>query len=189
LFEAAFGSAEITADRMSRALAQFVRAMVSGRSRFDQAFTQGGPPNFAATFTAQELLGQQLYDGRAGCARCHGTVAHIAPAAINNGLDAVVVDQGAGQGRFKAPSLRNVAVRGRFMHDGRFASLEEVIEFYNSGVQNNPGLDQRLRGPGGQPLRLNLTVQEKAALAAFLRTLTDTQFLTDVRFSNPFIGQ
>jgi cytochrome c peroxidase len=121
-----------------------------------------------------------------GCARCHGTNAHISDDAHNTGLDATITDIGAGNGRFKAPSLRNIAVRGPYMHDGRFKTLEEVVEFYNSGVQNNPGLDPRLRGPGGAPVRLNLTATQKAALVAFMRALTDDAFLTDPRLANPF---
>ena len=73
------------------------------------------------------------------------------------------------------------------MHDGRFNSLEQVIDFYDRGVQNNPQLDPRLRnGPNGQPQRLNLSTAEKASLVAFLRTLTDASLLTDVRFADPF---
>ena len=186
LFTAAFGSPEITNARLSQALAQFVRSLVSVNAKFDRAFSVAGVPNFPATFTAQELAGQDLYNGRAGCARCHGTNAHISDGVHNTGLDATITDVGAGNGRFKAPSLRNIAVRPPFMHDGRFQTLEQVIAFYDSGVQNNPGLDPRLRGPGGQPLRLNLSAAERAALVAFLGTLTDNTFLTDGRFSNPF---
>ena len=105
----------------------------------------------------------------------------------NTGLDATITDVGAGGGTFKVPSLRNVAVRGRYMHDGRFTSLDQVVAFYDSGVQPNPGLDPRLvGGRGGQPQRLNLTAAERAALVAFLGTLTDQTFLNDVRFASPF---
>lgn len=186
LFTAAFGSPEISADRVSRALAQFVRAMVTAGATHDQAFAAGGPPNFAGTFTAQELEGFQLFTGPAGCARCHNTEAQLAPNVFNNGLDATITDQGAGQGRFKAPSLRNVGVRRFFMHDGRFTSLDQVVAHYDSGIRVNPGLDPRLLGPGGQPQRLNLTAGQRAALVAYLHALTDPGFLTDPRFSDPF---
>ena len=86
----------------------------------------------------------------------------------------------------KAPSLRDVALRGRYMHDGRFRSLAQVVEFYNSGVQANPNLDNRLRGPGGAPLRLGLTQSDKAALVAFLGTLTGSTMIAAAKFSNPF---
>jgi cytochrome c peroxidase len=72
------------------------------------------------------------------------------------------------------------------MHDGRFSTLEQVIEHYNSGIQNGPALDNRLKTPGGAPLRLNLTQNEKAALVAFLLTLNDNNLTTDAKFSNPF---
>jgi plastocyanin len=79
-----------------------------------------------------------------------------------------------------------VAVRRRFMHDGRFASLEEVVAFYDSGVQPSPGLDARLRAADGSPRRLGLSAGERAALVAFLGTLTDSAFLTSPRFADPF---
>ena len=186
LFTAAFGSSAVTSDRVSLALSQFVRSLVSVNAKFDRAFGVNGVPNFAATYTAQELAGQDLFNGRAGCARCHGTNAHIGDNSHNTGLDATITDVGAGNGRFKSPSLRNVAVRAPYMHDGRFQTLEQVIAFYDSGVRNNPGLDNRLRAPGGQPLRLNLTAADRTSLVAFLGTLTDSTFLTDVRFANPF---
>jgi cytochrome c peroxidase len=186
LFEAAFGTRDITTERVSRALAQFVRSLVSRDARFDRAFGANGVPNFEGTFTAQELLGQQLYNGRAGCARCHGTTAHVSDGVHNTGLDATITDAGAGNGRFKAPSLRNVEVRAPYMHDGRFATLEQVVDFYDRGVRANPGLDPRLRAPGGQPLRLNLSVPEREALVAFMKTFTDHTLLADPRFADPF---
>ncbi len=192
LFEAAFGSPEIDRTRIARALAQFVRAMTSYRAKFDQAFAGGGPPDFAGTFTAQELRGQQLFMGQGGpmqglgCVRCHGGNAQISDNVHNTGLDAVTIDEGAGNARFKSPSLRNVEMRPPYMHDGRFATLEEVVEHYNSGVQAHPDLDPRLRDRNGNPLRLNLDPADKAALVAFLTTLTDFELMRDERFSDPF---
>jgi cytochrome c peroxidase len=184
LFQAAFGSAEITPQRIGKAIAQFERAMVSYRSKYDSAFPQGSTqPNFPSVFTADELAGEALFHGPARCSGCHTTHAHVGQQVANIGLDAAVVDPGAGDGRFKTPSLRNVAVRGRFMHDGRFSSLLEVIEFYNSGVQNNPALDQALNNP----LQLNLTSQQMQQLVAYLETLTDDPFLTNPLFSDPFV--
>lgn len=194
LFEAAFGSPEISQDRVARALAQFVRSMVSWSSPFDAAFSGNGQPDFAR-LPADVQQGQALFTGRAGCARCHTTVLQIGDQARNTGLDALITDPGAGNGRFKTPSLRNVAVRAPYMHDGRFASLEAVVDFYDRGVQANPQLDARLRvapppnqppNPNAPPARLNLTAQERAALVAFLRSLTDSVFLRDARFSDPF---
>ena len=130
----------------------------------------------------------------AGCARCHVTAAQISRSPRNIGLDpAGSGDEGAGDGRFKAPSLRNVAVRAPYMHDGRFATLSEVIAHYNAEVQAHPFLDmtlldRRLAVTGGpvRPVRLNLTVTEIDALVAFLHTLTDEAFLTDPKFADPF---
>jgi cytochrome c peroxidase len=187
LFQAAFGTPEITSDRVARALAQYVRSIISYGSRFDSAFPPGAPGPDLARLTPEESEGLVLFNGPGRCAQCHATNAHVSDNVHNTGLDATVTDAGAGNGRFKSPSLRNVEVRGRFMHDGRFTSLEQVVEFYNSGVQLNPFLDGRLRAiPGGPPLRLNLSATQKAALVAYLRALTDRPLLTDPRFSNPF---
>jgi cytochrome c peroxidase len=194
LFEAAFGSRDITAERTARALAQFVRSLVSWNSPFDAAFGNNGTPDFTR-LPPDVQLGQALFTGRAGCARCHSTVLQIGDQARNTGLDAVITDVGAGRGTFKTPSLRNVAERAPYMHDGRFPTLEAVVDFYDRGVQPNPQLDARLRvpPPQGQPpnpnapvQRLNLTAQERAGLLAFLRALTDSTLLTDPRFASPF---
>ena len=89
------------------------------------------------------------------------------------------------------PSLRNIELTAPYMHDGRFATLEDVVEFYNSGVVAHPNLSAPLRNPpgtagAGQPLRLNLSTAQKAALVAFLKTLTDRSVTTDERFADPF---
>lgn len=190
LFNKAFGSPTVTTDRISRALAQFIRSIVSYRTKFDSAFNANGQPNFQGTFTAQEFLGLRLFQPvpgfqniARGCNVCHLATSQISTQARNNGLDLNT----PGGGRFKSPALRNVAVRGAFMHDGRFATLMDVVNFYDHGVQNNPNLDQALRGPNGLPRRLNLSQQEKDALVAFLGTLTDHSLNTDPRFSDPFM--
>jgi cytochrome c peroxidase len=187
LFRSAFGTSDITSDRVSRALAQYVRAMTSTASKFDRALgaaPPGGPPNFAS-FTAQEQQGEALFRS-AGCVRCHATNGQVSDDVHNNGLDATITDAGAGGGRFKAPSLRNVALRAPYMHDGRFVTLRQVIDFYDNGVQGSPNLDARLRGPNGVPVRLGLSAAEKNALVAFLGTLTDSTLVTASRFSNPY---
>jgi cytochrome c peroxidase len=187
LFTAAFGSPDVTSDRIARALAQFVRSLVSAGSRFDAVFATGGAPKYSL-LSEQEREGLRLFHdaGRAGCINCHRTIAQVADQANNIGLDAVSTDRGAGGGRFKPPSLRNVAVRPPYMHDGRFATLQEVVEFYDSGIKDNRDLDPRLRAPDGTPKRLHLTSEEREALVAFLKTLTDPTFLTAERFSDPF---
>ena len=194
LFTLAFGNAAITEARIQQALAQFARSMISSASRWDTAYAQV----FSATaqnrnlnaplpgFSASEELGHQLFmtgpgQGGAGCAACHQPPTFgLAANSLSNGLDAneTII--------FKSPSLKSVGLSRAFMHDGRFSTLEQVIEHYNSGIQNGPALDNRLKTPGGAPLRLNLTANEKAALVAFLLTLNDGSLTTDAKFSDPF---
>lgn len=185
LFQAAFGTPDVTSDRIARAIAQFVRSLVSSQSRFDAAFDANGKLDLSK-LTSEEALGRQLFVGVGGCTACHATNAVVGDAAHNNGIDAVVGDTGFKGGQFKPPSLRNIAVRPPYMHDGRFQTLDQVVQFYDSGVQPNPGLDNRLRTPGG-PKRLNLTQQQRDGLVAYLRSLTDQTFLTALRFANPFV--
>ena len=198
LFKQTFGDETVTSERISKALAQFVRAMYSYQSKYDQALSaHNGPVNGNTNLTGlttEENLGRQLFN-RSGCAGCHNTDAFIGIQAQNNGLDATTTDRGLAdvtglttdEGKFKVPSLRNVEVTGPYMHDGRFATLEQVVEHYNSGVQNHPALDNRLKVRGtNQIRRLNLTDAEKTALVTFLKTLTDNTFLTDEKFSDPF---
>ena len=196
LFAWAFGSPAVTEPRLQRALAQFVRAMVSSSSRWDAGYAQvfaPEAPNRALdldlpNFTPQENRGRHLFmtaagQGGAGCSACHvpPTFA-LAADARSNGLD-------AGETRlFKAPSLRSVGLTGPYMHDGRFDTLAEVVDFYDHGVQPGPALDPRLRHGSG-PQRLNLSAGDRAALVAFLMTLTDTALTTDARFSDPFRRQ
>src|SRR5690606_6569413 len=167
LFAWAFASPQITEPRIQQALAQFVRAMVSRSSRWDEGYARvfsPTAPNRALdvdlpNFTAQENRGRHLFmtavdEGGAGCASCHvpPTFA-LAANARSNGLD-------AGETRlFKAPSLRSVGLTGPYMHDGRFQTLEEVVAFYDRGIQPGPALDGRLR-QGGGPLRLNLSAAD-----------------------------
>lgn len=188
LFQDAFGTTEITSERISLALAQFVRSLVSFQAPFDDAFNNNG--QFTGNGLSQlENQGRQLFfsnNNGPNCDACHETSAMSLDQPRNNGLDAnTQADQGAGGGEFKSPSLRNIAVRAPYMHDGRFDTLEEVIEHYNSGIQDHPQLANQLQ-QNGQPERLNLSQQEKDALVAFLETLTDQIFLTDPKFSDPF---
>ncbi len=191
LFQEAFGDSEITNEKIGKALAQFVRSMVSYQSKFDVALAAGPPgsPGFNSVLTPQEKRGHDVFNSVGRCNMCHASPAQIGTEPHNIGLDADnSADEGAGDGRFKTMSLRNVAVREHFMHDGRFSSLEEIVEFYNSGVQDNPDLDFRLKTSTGDPLRLNLTEDDKAALVAFMETLTDTAFLTSDLFTDPFVA-
>lgn len=193
LFRGAFGDTAINEQRVQTALAQFLRGMVSTHSRWDDGAAQvfdatlpdkgfGKPfPNL----TVQENRGKQLFmaaraDGGQNCAACHAPPTFALTNSGNNGLDAGETR------RLKSPSLKNVARSGAFMHDGRFSTLEQVIEHYSSGVQDAPGLDGRLKGADGRALRPNLPQDDKDALAAFLRTLDDPVLAGDPRFSDPF---
>lgn len=193
LFQWAFGDDSITSDRISRALAQFVRSMASYRTPYDEGFADD-----FAQLTQLERDGKALFfNGQTKCNHCHMTVNFFNRDARNNGLDVVYADNGLGvvtgdpadNGKFKVPSLRNVELTAPYMHDGRFNTLEEVVEHYNSGVQQHPNLDDRLTvdgHTGGTPLQLGLTEYDKQALIAFMKALTDTPMITDVRFSDPF---
>jgi cytochrome c peroxidase len=217
LFIRAFGDAEVTVERLSLALEQFSRAMVSVRSKFDE----GQRVNFA-NFTESELRGKDLFFVGLPCSGCHG--GHVLAGAEsqpdNIGLDEHYRDPGVAginpvsnverNGFFKTPSLRNIELTAPYMHDGRFKTLEEVIEFYNSGVQRHPQLSFMLRKntnggfffmghdpedvylnelSGVEPLRMHMTNQQKADLLAFLKTLTDNQLMTDPKFSDPFVSE
>jgi cytochrome c peroxidase len=193
MFAWAFGDRAITEARVQQALARFVRAMVSSSSRWDTGYAQvfsPDAPNRALdvdlpNFTPAENRGRHLFmtgvaQGGAGCAACHvpPTFA-LAAGARSNGLD-------RGETRlFKAPTLRSVGLTGPYMHDGRFATLAEVVAFYDHGIEQGPALDPRLRQSSG-PQRLNLSAADRAALVAFLLTLNDGSLTTDARFSDPF---
>lgn len=194
MFTFAYGDSAITELRIQRALAQFERSMVSTNSRWDTGYATTFNPALPdrglslalPNLTAEENQGRALFmagpnAGGAGCAACHvpPTFA-LAANSRSNGLDVGETTV------FKSPSLKSVAQSSFFMHDGRFSTLAQVVEHYNSGVQSGPALDNRLTGPGGAPRLLNLTSVEKAALVAFLATLNDPVLASDEKFSSPF---
>lgn len=193
LFSAAYGDPAITEERMQQALAMFMRGMVSTDSRWDQAFAQVFDPSLPDLgvnkplpgFTEEENRGRELFmapraAGGQACAACHQPPSFALGGSGSNGLDAGETR------RLKSPSLKNVALSSSFMHDGRFSSLEEVVEHYSSGVQDGPGLDGRLKGADGAPLKPQLSAQDKAALVAFMKTLSDPVLGRDTRFASPF---
>jgi cytochrome c peroxidase len=212
LFRLAFGTPEVTAARVAKAVAQFLRSMTGFDSKFDRAAAKALGKSYSADFeefTAEENLGKSLFiDGvgdvpEFGCAICHLPPTFAMPQAFNNGLDVHYQDRGLGalgrpsndpitptnDGKFKAPSLRNIALTAPYMHDGRFQTLEEVIEHYSGGIRPHPNLGlafaeaDRDRGLSG----FKYTPAQKAALVAFLKTLTDEQFISDPRFADPFV--
>lgn len=199
LFQRAFGTTSITRDKIANALSQFVRSIISYRSKYDEGRQIIPTPNYTniafPNFTAQENQGKQLFFSPAtNCATCHNGETFTAPGPRNNGLDNPSPDAGVGGinnnpgliANFKVSSLKSIALTAPYMHDGRFATLEQVIEHYDSGVKPHPNLSPQLRNPDGSPRRLNLTAEQKAALVAFLRTLTDNGITNDEKFSNPF---
>lgn len=208
LFKDAFGDETVTSERISMALAQFVRSLVSINAKYDEGRKSvSSPLEDFPNFTAQENAGKALFYSTdlvaPSCQSCHGSEAFLSPllapngttiAAIN-GLDAESTDDlgvyettGVNNhiGKFKVPSLRNVAVRAPYMHDGRFANLEQVIDHYSTGMQNHPRTLPFMKDTNGNAIKYNFTDQEKQALIAFLNTLTDEQFLADEKFSSPF---
>jgi cytochrome c peroxidase len=197
LFTNAFGDDAVTEERISRAIAQFVRSIMSYQTKYDVGRAQvANPGQPFPNFTAQENQGKNIFFNPAlgNCVPCHGTEGFVAPGPRNNGLDANSPDPGVGGisnvpaqiGQFKSPSLRNIALRPPYMHDGRFATLEEVVEHYSTGVKNHPNLSPPLRTPTNGVRLLNLSPAEKAALVAFLNTLNDDALVADEKFSDPF---
>jgi len=190
LFRDAYGDDSITMDRIANAMAFFMSSITSNQSRYDMYQQQKGD------LTAQELHGLQLFNQKYNCASCHRIVTGAYPASeiANIGLDAQTKDKGAGaitgfgfpDGSFKAPNLRNVARTAPYMHDGRFNTLEEVMEHYSSGIQNHPMLDERLTDEYGKPMHMNISKAEMQSIIAFLNSLTDYAMLAEPKYSNPF---
>lgn len=184
-FKAAFGSCEITTNRLALALEQFLLTLVSQESRFDHAARK------LVQLTPQEQRGLQLFVTEhdparglrgADCFHCHGGNLFSNHQFMNNGLEERAGDLGrmevtksaADRGKFKVPSLRNVALTAPYMHDGRFATLEEVVAHYNGPLHRSATLDPNLaKHPEAG---MNLSAEDQAALVAFLKTLTDEQF-------------
>lgn len=197
-FYKAFGVKEITPTEVTKALAQFERTLISGTSKFDLAST----PGTGVFFTEQEDLGFQLFYSETGgdCFHCHGDGARFFTDNLfhNNGLDNVpqggqFADKGLGavtgrpedNGLFRTTTLRNIALTAPYMHDGRFATLDEVLDHYSDHIKPSPTLDILMITDFGG-IGKQLTPDEKQALIAFLHTLTDTAFVNNPAFKNPF---
>jgi cytochrome c peroxidase len=190
---------------VAASLTTFMKSIVSTSSKFD-----AGINNNFNNFSSLEKLGKDLFFDvkRTNCVGCHvsptfagsGSFGYDPMPSIhdgetnpvffggdgitNIGLDMNYVDEGAGNGKFKIPSLRNIAITGPYMHDGRFTTLEEVIDHYNENMKPHLNLDSRLRRI--QSTGMNLNTIEKKALIAFLNTLTDDKMMKDPKYGNPF---
>ncbi len=196
-FIRAFGDATVTSERMGLALEQFMLSMVSHNAKYDK-YLRG-----EATLTDAEERGRVLFfteydpfgsSKGAECFHCHAGHNFTNDEFMNNGLDAEadqtdngrmkVTNDPADKAKFKVPSLRNIEHSGPFMHDGRFATLEAVVDHYDHGVKNSPNVEFILQynlQPGG----LQMTVQAKADLVAFMKTLTDQDFLSNPAYAKP----
>jgi len=189
LFKKAFGISKIDSTLVTKALAQFERTLISGNSKFDQ-FLNGN-----ATLTLEEQNGFNVFmdEAKGDCFHCHGSNNNplwTDNKFHNNGLDANFSDLGLGaitgdtndNGKFKSPSLRNLAFTAPFMHDGRFSTLEEVINHYSEGLQPSPTIDPLMKSvnQGG----VNLSAKDKSDLKAFLLSLSDYDFIINPAFQN-----
>jgi cytochrome c peroxidase len=199
LFNKAYPNADwmTNEEKMLQALQTFVSSIGCFNTKYDKGLVAANGNNAIdfPNLTAEENKGKSLFN--TNCGNCHNLGGGFATSivAANNGLDMDYEDEGVyaisnnplEQGTFKVPMLRNIELTGPYMHDGRFASLEEVIDHYNSGVVAHPNLHQELRDPStGAPKKLNLTESEKQAMVKFLMTLTDKTSLAHVRYSDPF---
>jgi cytochrome c peroxidase len=183
LFANAFDKKEFTSGNISLGLSAFLLSIRSNQSKLDKALSGG------AGLSGLEILGKDLFFNKFNCNACHESNGFA-----NIGLDRVTGDAGQflitgnsdDAGKFKIPSLRNVQLTAPYMHDGRFSSLEEVLDHYSTGINNNVNLDFRFRAPDGNPKQLNISASEKKAIIAFLNSLTDYDMITDARLANPF---
>ena len=197
-FYKAFGVEDFDSSHAVKAIAQFVRTMISGSSKYDVMYKiENNKPLTAAeqnvVIDPEEWAGYDLFKSLNGadCFHCHnGPLMRVAKFS-NNGLDFSFLDLGRGgitnnpndHGKFKVPTLRNIALSAPYMHDGRFKNLDEVIEHYSSGVHISSTIDPLIEyaGQGG----VQLDAQEKLLLKKFLMTLTDYQFINNPAFQDP----
>ncbi|MCX6284488.1 MAG: cytochrome-c peroxidase [Bacteroidetes bacterium] len=191
LFEKAFGSKTVTVKNMGRAIAQFVRTLISANSKFDR-YLEG-----KVQLTEKERKGYVLFMTETGgdCFHCHGGEGNplfTTNLFYNNGLDSVFADpfdrysythHSTDVGVYVAPTLRNVAFTAPYMHDGRFKSLEEVINFYSSGLVWSPSISTLMHHISTHGVQL--TPSQKSDLKDFILTLTDSSFVTNNAFSRP----
>jgi cytochrome c peroxidase len=197
LFKTAFGDQKIDSTLISKAIAQFERTFISHNSKYDRVFRG------EEKFSPDELKGFELVNDmrKGGCFHCHSSDGNALGTTLkfsNNGLDSITdpmlyADKGQGcvtgkvsdNGKFKIPSIRNLVFTAPYMHDGRFKTLEEVLDFYSEGVKMSPNIDSKMEFAHQGGARLNC--EEKKQIIAFLITMTDSVFVSDPKFGNPFI--
>jgi cytochrome c peroxidase len=205
-FKKAFNVSEIEPTHISKALEQFIVTMISFNAQIDKLWhTPDITWSHADTLkviSESALRGLNIFmqpteDGGADCFHCHSNIPFFGTISIsgsmsNNGLDAVHTDLGFGnitgkfedKGKFKIPSLRNIARSSPYMHDGRFQTLQEVIDFYSDNIQfSSPNLDTNI---DSHKTQLNLSTQQKTDIIEFLKTLTDTTYLNNPNLKSPF---
>lgn len=222
LFKNAFGDENITLQRIAVSLKTFLKSIVSFESKFDLAPSS----NNNSYFTLDERIGRQLFNASLPCSQCHSgnnMTGWSGSDFRNIGLETSYTDKGATfmnigsaeqvEGFFKVPTLRNIALTGPYMHDGRFNTLEEVIDFYTKNIQPHPNLSSNLQTGGwsapkpvldpaieafaevpsnastssGEPIRFQITDYQKRCLIAYLNTFTDTKMITEPMYSDPFV--
>lgn len=192
--QTAYGKNELTMNDVSSAMVTFISLITTANSRFDQSRMNSANNN---TFTALEQRGEFLFNNTYNCSRCHNP--NPGPYMNGNdfaniGLDVNAYDAGrkgvtgnsADAGKFKIPDLHNVAITAPYMHDGRFNTLEDVLEHYSENIKANKNLDSRLQNADGSPISLQIKPEDKKAIIAFLQTLTDYKTITNPLLSNPF---
>jgi cytochrome c peroxidase len=183
MFKAAFGDENITGERILKAISQFMVTMVSADSKYDQ-YKKG-----QAAFTEEEIQGMNLFQQK--CASCHSGELFTDESFRNTGMyyNAQFDDRGRyrvtldwnDNMKFRVPSLRNVEYTAPYMHDGRFYTLDAVMNFYSDQVEDNPNLDPQLKQNGHLGIPMN--TQEKQVIIAFLKTLSDKKFISDPKFA------
>lgn len=192
LFQNAFETPEINVTRMAEAVAIFMESIQSSNSTFDRFMMNSFNP-----MSAEEQDGYNLFFGTYNCGSCHNPFPgpYFTDVPKDIGLENTPTDLGFGgitgkaelMGKFKTPNLKNVALTAPYMHDGRFKSLDEVLEHYSTGIKSSTNLDPVLKDQYGNPRKMNITEKDKKSLKAFLNALTDYTIVTDVRFSDPFV--
>ena len=192
LFKLYYNDDVIDIDRISSCLSSFVNSIRASNSKFDMV-------NMGMTsFTALEQQGRELFFNVYPCGSCHSLSSggyNTQPVKFSNiGLDVTSTDPGrfgvtheqSDEGKFKIPSLKNIALTAPYMHDGRLVNLSDVLIHYSNGIKNHQNLDSKLKNSSGEPLKLDITASQKEALIAFLSTLTDNSMLSNPYYSDPF---